>query len=277
MREATENEKRRVREYVNSQSPPQDQVTFLQKVGARKVGGITHHLFDVRTESGRWWVIGDPMMNLYSQGDFQSIDVALTFHIGLCVVLAERTRKESGGAERRLLVGTWRRFESAVDAFNDAHEAEAFQAVGIVCRETLLTLVREESKSFALAAGEERPKRDAFKAWSAILLKSIPHDEIRSYMTTVANKTWDLVVWLQHCADATQADAEIALDATRNFITSYATIRLAADRGLPEKCPRCGSYVLEDASHEGDSGWVTAKQCVACGWHSEAELPTTGE
>jgi hypothetical protein len=61
MSEATDNELRRVRGYVNSQSPPDDQVTFAQKIGRRKVIGRMHDLYDVRTDKGRGWVIGDPM------------------------------------------------------------------------------------------------------------------------------------------------------------------------------------------------------------------------
>jgi hypothetical protein len=36
---------------------------------------------DLHAESGRWWIVTKPT-NLYSQADFKSRDVVLTFHVG---------------------------------------------------------------------------------------------------------------------------------------------------------------------------------------------------
>src|SRR5437879_4700333 len=94
--EMSEQEERAIRQYVESQTPRarKDPVTLVQKVGRRRVAGRTHDLYDVWTKkSGRWWVITN-MTNLYSQADFNSIDEAFTYHLGLCLVLSERYRVE---------------------------------------------------------------------------------------------------------------------------------------------------------------------------------------
>ena len=268
MSEATDNELRRVRDYVNSQPPPDDEVTFVQKIGRRKVIGRMHNLYDVRTEMGRWWVIGDPL-NLYSQDDFQNVTVALTFHLGLSVMLIERSRKHPGKPTHPYVAGAWRRYKRAVDAFNDADEAEAFQAVGLGCRDVLLALVRDEAKRVTLPNGQTPPKRGDFKGWCGLLLRGIADDRVRGYFTSLADNTWDLTVRLQHDSDATSWDADLVLDATSHFLATYTSLRINDTGERPWRCPRCGSYRYEDASRmaEDESGWITQAACAACGWH----------
>jgi hypothetical protein len=171
VRPATANEERHIREYVNSQSRD-DEVTLVQKIGTRKVLGRAHDLYDVRTKRGRWWVISDPT-NLYSQDDFPQIEMALTFHLGVSTMLADKGRRERGEAMPKRLVGAFRRFESAVDAYNDADEAEAFQGVAIRCREALLALVRDEAKVVTLPTAEARPQVANFKAWARLLVREL--------------------------------------------------------------------------------------------------------
>jgi hypothetical protein len=271
VREPTAHEERRVREYVNSQSPPDDQVTLFQKIGTRKVLGRSHHLYDIRTVHGRWWVISDPLMNLYSQDDFHRLEMVLTYHIGVCAMLAERGRKEWGKPERGLDAGVWRRFERAVDAFNDADEAEAFQSVGVICREALLALVRAEAKRVILPADEAAPKVADFKSWSRLLFRTIEADRLRSYMTTLAESTWDLTVWLQHYTDAGTNDVEVVLHATGHFIGVYAQLLVANNEAT--RCPSCGSYRLESASNHAADGvtWIEKTACAACGWESGSD------
>jgi hypothetical protein len=187
MKDMSSHEERTVRDYVNSQAPPEDQVTFVQKLGTRKVVGRTHALFDVRTERGRWWVITEPT-NLYSQEDFRSIEVALTYHLGIEVMLAERGRKEFRRPQPGQIAGAWRRFERAVDAYNDADEAEAFQAVGVHCREALLALAREEARTVPRSTAGEFPKGADFKGWTRLLFSSIHHERARAYLVSAARQ-----------------------------------------------------------------------------------------
>lgn len=93
MADLAEHEERAIRDYVNSQSPGDDQAGLVQRVHARRVLTRTHEIFDVHCEKTRWWVITDPT-NLYLQTDFPQAEQALIFHIGLGAVLAERSRAD---------------------------------------------------------------------------------------------------------------------------------------------------------------------------------------
>lgn len=275
MREMTKNEERYIREYVNSQSPAGDQVTLVQKIGTRKVLGRVHDLYDVRTERGRWWVITD-LTNLYSQDDFMVIDMALTYHLGLDAMLAERGRKERGEKLPRRLTGAWRRFERAVDAYNDADEAEAFQGVGVMCREALLAFVRDEANHVTLAAAERRPKTGSFKEWVPILVRGLAsHEKVREAVNPLGTHAWDYVVWLQHYTDAEPLHAEIALDLTAEFIGVYGRLVPRDDDQPTKRCPACASYRLEDASFlSDDKEWIVVTACAACGWESDRATAT---
>lgn len=91
MLKATEEEIEKVREYFEWQAPDLE-VTFMQKVYSEGVLNTRHDVWDIHTNKDRWWVITGGT-NLYSQEQFPSMDLALTFHIGL--ILASRVRKNN--------------------------------------------------------------------------------------------------------------------------------------------------------------------------------------
>src|SRR3984957_8924997 len=80
-----------VTRYYLSQSPGSE-VTFLQKVYSEAVLGHRHDVWDVHASDGRWWVITNPS-NLYSQTQFPSMDLAVTFHMGLCLRIPRTQRQ----------------------------------------------------------------------------------------------------------------------------------------------------------------------------------------
>jgi hypothetical protein len=57
--------------------------------------------------------------------------------------LMERSRTDLDEDAHGHVDVSWRKYEQAVDAFRLADEAEAFQAIGIHCREALIALGRE--------------------------------------------------------------------------------------------------------------------------------------
>src|ERR1700732_2735170 len=65
VRPEVEHEERHVREYMESQAPD-ERVIHLEKVASERVFDRKHDVWDVHTNSGRWWVITGPT-NLYSQ------------------------------------------------------------------------------------------------------------------------------------------------------------------------------------------------------------------
>ncbi len=279
MPDLPEHEERRVRDYVNSQSPPNDQATLVQKVGSKRILGRVYEMYDVYCEDSRWWVISDPM-NLYDQEAFPESEQALIFHLGLSAFLAQRSRTDLPEEREDHVLGPWRRFEQAVDAMNAATEAEDFQAIGIKCREALLALVHDHAADEWVGEIAAPPKKSDFKGWGDIFAEKLADGRVRAYVKALVEKTWDLAVWLQHYADATPADAEIVLDATSHLLGTLGMLLHRRESGPPERCPRCGSYALDEDNQvveEPESGFLTSTACRSCEWHSEPVFTSFGE
>src|ERR1035441_4057273 len=80
---------------------------------------------------------------------------------------------------------TLRRLQQAREALHGAAEAEDYQAIGMRCRESLLTLVRE-CADIGRVAEENRPKTGDFLAWIELVAnESLPGprvDRLRGYV-----------------------------------------------------------------------------------------------
>jgi hypothetical protein len=270
----TEQEEREIRQYVESQTSDQENgVHLVQRVGKRRIAGYTHDLYDVWMSKGdRWWVITG-MTNLYAQEDFHDLDQVFTFHLGLCALLREKFRIEPDEESAEHIGRAWRRYAKAVDAMSEAEEAEDFQAVGIRCREALLALIRDHATAPWLAGAASPPKVGDFGGWAELHAQALASGRMRSYLRDLANRTWDIAVWLQHYADATELDAEIALEATAHFLRMFALAVRRYQQGSLRRCPSCDSYRLapdgDVEAHDGVLGYASQDVCLACGWTSE--------
>lgn len=269
MANLAEHEERAVRDYVNSQSPADDQAGLVQRVHARRILGRVHEVFDVHCEKTRWWVITDPT-NLYLQTDFPEAEQALIFHIGLGAVMAERSRGELEDADEQHVTAPWRRYRDALDVMNEAGEAEDFQSVGIKCRDALIALGKLYQDAEWVGEVPQPPKVADFKGWGAIYAERLSRDRVRNYVKAIVEKTWDLTVALQHNSNATPFDADLALEATAHVIATLARLVSHHLSGDPERCPKCESYRIdEDIEHDPErAGFDASSVCAACGWRS---------
>ncbi|WP_157103904.1 hypothetical protein [Nocardia harenae] len=271
-------EERGIRDYVNGQSQ-EDEVALVQKVGARRILGRSHDLYDVHCKESRWWVITDPT-NLYSQKDFPEIEQALIFHLGLGLFLAERSRAELNETEEEHVSPPWRRFRQALEAMDSASESEDFQSVGIKCRDALIALARLHAGSDWLGEIVDAPKAADFKGWANIFAERLTSESrVRSYVKTLADKTWDLAVWLQHYSNATPNDADLVLNSTSHLISTFGTLIHRRTAGEPERCPRCESYRLEEdiVTDMEKGGFFESTVCAMCDWRSESEFVSFAE
>lgn len=64
-------------------------VQHVEQVESENVIGTLYEVWDCATSTGRWWVVTPPS-NLYTQDDFRSADVVLTFHVWLTARLLSR-------------------------------------------------------------------------------------------------------------------------------------------------------------------------------------------
>src|SRR5680860_354531 len=279
MPELPEHEARYIRDYVNTQSPGDDPAGLVQKVGSRRIMGRVHEMYDVHCEQSRWWVITDPT-NLYSQDDFPEVEQALIFHLGLGILMAERSRAELREADEERVSGSWRRFKQALAGMDDAGEAEDFQAIGIKCRDSLLAAVRDHMSAEWVGDIEDPPKASDFKAWGGIFAERLAEGRVRAYLKGLVERTWDLSVWLQHNSNATPDDAELVLDATGHLLSALGRLIHRRDHGEPDRCPRCGSYRLDEdveVVDEPEPGLLDSTICGACGWQSEQEYTSIAD
>lgn len=261
---------------VNKGSETQYKVLHLERIKSEVVFGTEHIVWDVYTdEPGRWWVITGPT-NLYSQQAFPSLDYTLSFHVGVMARIAARDAKRAPPSRKDRLRSTWRRWETATEALDFARESEDFQAVGMRCRETLVTLVKVLQKDIELPDGTERPKAADFVNWFLHIAQHFArgsrNEHVRSYLKATSRETWQLVNWLTHTSKASLHEAHLALDATSNLLGMTSLVVIQAESEAPRTCPACNSYRIV-AIYKPDLGrdppYVSL--CESCGWNNQDE------
>lgn len=246
MSRRTEAEERHLREYMASQAGD-EVITHLEKFASRRVGADRFDVWDVWTDQARWWVI-TPMTNLYLQADFQSSDIALTFHIGVVHTLNARREGPMSQRDRDRGPAAWRKWEQASEALENAEEAEDFQAVGMRLREGLITFVRGIASDDCVPPGEERPQAANVDGWMALIANRVAagssNAEVRRHLKSFSRTTWQLVNWLTHAQNATRGRAMIAVTACDHLAAAYVAAVGEYERGDQPRCPSCGSYLL---------------------------------
>ncbi len=260
---ATKRQTEAVRSYVEREA--HEQVVHLEKAASKLVGPVRHDIWDVHCTDSRWWVITEPT-NLYSQADFKSRDVALTFHIGLSIRMSylHDRRIPEQIPEADLLRGTWRRWEQAFEPYESGDEAENFQAVGVRLRECLISFIIETANDDLVPVGEVPPQGANFREWSELLANTMaagkPNEHLRSYLKKLSVETWEYVNWLTHAKNAIRPDADIGLKAVEHLLMVFTLARVRL-RYPGTRCPQCQSYRLV--------GGV----CEHCGWTDPDYVP----
>jgi hypothetical protein len=267
-----ENEADRISGYIQSQcAKDKERVTYLEKVMTEPVFGTRYDCWRVRTNKERYWVITNPT-NLYSQKLFPSLDYTLSFHIGL---MARVQARRKGTRDDRLadrLASAFRRWEQAAEALDRSEESEEIQAVGMRCRECLVTLARSIANSAMVPKGREIPKAGDFLHWSELIADTIAsgssNQEVRGYLKNIARTTWQVVSWLTHASNAVAHDGTIALNATYEVLNSFGTVLIRSERKTLDRCPHCESLRV-GTIYKPDANSDDAV-CESCGWSTSS-------
>jgi hypothetical protein len=253
---ATASERDEVLAYFEAQAGD-DPVVHLEKVAVERVGVLVHDIWDVHCQESRCWAVTNPL-NLYSQEDFKSRDVVLTFHIGLTARVASREQVPITDAAAALLPNAWRLWEQAVEAMTTSREAEDFQTVGVRLRECLVTYAVEIADDDLVPEGTEAPKGANVVGWTNLLVQRLAtgssSQQLHSYVTKLVRETWDYVNKLTHAKNAGSYDAEIGAAAVSHFLSTITAVRMRWAAGDRQRCATCGSYR------------VAAGTCLRCGW-----------
>jgi hypothetical protein len=144
----------------------------LQKVYTENVLNHQHQVWDVHTNVDRWWVITNPT-NLYSQQQFPNMDLAVTFHVGLCLRIPRSEKQKLSELPIEPLAERYRYMSEASDALAHAQEVADYQAIGVRCREALLAFTKAAQTVMPWTDDKAtKPKRADFKAGSITFARS---------------------------------------------------------------------------------------------------------
>ena len=274
MLSATQKEIERVTEYMRSQAPDLN-VEFVQKVYSENVLHVQHDVWDVHTDVDRWWVITAPM-NLYSQEQFPNMDLALTFHVGLCLRIPRSERQKLSDIPAEPFAACLRGLQEASEALAQAEEVADYQSIGVRCREALLAFVNIAQTVMPWTGPGEPPKNADLKAWADHIcsgaLSGDSHKHRRHLFKTLLESAWEFTNWLTHTKSSHWHDAEAGLTVTENAIGLCISVVIRHLRGVPEQCPACGSQRLSpERGHRSDLPEVEWERptCDKCGWAGE--------
>lgn len=271
MLKATVRERQHVVDYMAGETPD-EALTLAQKVHSEQLHGVRHDIWDVHTVRDRWWVITNPT-NMYRQDQFPNMDLALTFHVGLCLRMPRSERRDLADLRVEPLADCWRALEQASEALQHAEEVEDYQAIGMRCREALVSFVHAAQEVVPLPEAVERPKGSDFVAWSGHIvagtLGGASQKERRALITSSTKATWAFCNWLTHTRSAHLHDAEAAVASTELLLSLLTTALIRHVRGVPERCPSCRSERL--SPERGTNSRRPGKEyerpvCDKCGW-----------
>ena len=96
------------------------------------------------------------------------MDLAVTFHIGLCLRMP-RAERQKPGRNIVLFGAIFTRLREASDALGQAQNVADYQAIGMRSREALLAFVGAAQDVGDWGAKETLPKRGDFRAWSELI------------------------------------------------------------------------------------------------------------
>lgn len=271
MLDATTQERQLIVTYIASQAPD-ERVELVQKVYSERVHSVVHDIWDVHTDVERWWVITQPT-NMYSQEQFPNMDLALTFHVGLCLRIPRADRESLADLRVEPLLACWRALQGAQDALGSAKELEDSQAIGVRCREALLSLIHSVQDALPSATALSDLKRSDFLGWADVVtdvvLAGSSQKARRVLVKASAKAAWDFANWLTHTRSAHFHDAEAAISATEQVLGLFTTACVRHLRGVPDACPSCGSQRLgPQRAVDPDSPATVYERpaCQVCSW-----------
>ena len=231
-----------IAQYVEGQARDEE-VKHVEKIKEEIVAGEKYVIWDVTTDKDRWWVITN-LTNLYSRRHFPSLDYTLSFHVGLMMRL--RSRPEGAdSSDPTPFDEVFRRQEQAKHRHDRAVEAEDFQAVGMELRECLISLIAAMRRAASITSDVEHAQDSNFLAWSSVLMDMLcpggSNKELRQYLKNTAKENWQLVNWLTHDRNASEATSSIAIHGCDTVVGHFIQVLHRSKTEEVKECPLCKS------------------------------------
>lgn len=259
--------------YVEIEAPDEN-VEHVEKIKREVVLGDIYDIWEVITDKDRWWVITN-LTNLYSQKHFPSLDYTLSFHIDLMMRL--RSRNDSvDGDEPSPFDEVIRRGEQASAKHDNAIEVEDYQAVGMLLRESLVSLISAMRRRIDISVDIDRPQDSNFIGWTEVFANQIcvgrENKDLRKHLKNIAKETWQLVNWLTHARHANKTASSIAIHSCQTVIGHFIQIIQRERTDKTDECPVCKSRDVRthfDISIQPDGDYYMS--CGVCDWTNHPE------
>jgi hypothetical protein len=103
----------------------------------------------------------------YSQDQFPNMDLAVTFHMGLCLRIPRTQRQRKADRNIWPFAEVFTKLREASDALSQAENVADYQAIGMRGREALLSFVGA-AQDVGEWPSENAPERANFRAWSEL-------------------------------------------------------------------------------------------------------------
>jgi len=260
---------RDIANYVEGQAPDEI-VQHVERIKKEIVLGDVYEIWDVTTDKDRWWVITN-LTNLYSQKHFPTLDYTISFHIGLMMRLRSRPDRIDS-SDPTPFDEVFRRMDQADARHDAAVEAEDFQAVGMLLREALVSLMGAVRRLSEIPQEAERPQDANFIAWIELLMNHLcgggSNKELRQHLKNLAKEAWQLSNWLTHTKSASRTASSIAIHTCQTVVGHLMQILKREEQDKSDQCPICKSRDIRkhydiDIAPDGDS----YLSCGVCDWN----------
>ena len=164
-----------------------------------------------------------------------------------------------------------RRLEQARSKHDSAVEVEDFQAVGMLLRESLISLVATLRRRSELPADADRPQDANFNGWTEVLMNHLcaggSNKELRQHLKNIAKEAWQLVSWLTHTRSANKTASSIAIHSGETVVGHFIQILERERSDKTDQCPVCRSKNVRthfDIAIPPDGDYYIS--CGVCDW-----------
>ena len=237
--------------------------------------GTDVNVWNVKTEAEAYWIVEgeEAPMNLYTQGaNYLSADEAYSYHMGITQRLNTDYRNsfkhiiDEIPLDIQQLKSINRKLNMAAEKLSANLEPEEFQAIGLICRESLIDLGKELSKRNPEIIKNKDIKASDFKSIANEFINLyIPEEnnsELRNYSRKIVDIAWSYNSTIVHSPNKTYPDVKIALLFTSALVSLFENLFLkfiGFDHELA--CSECGSKNIEFIEGENE---ILIAVCNSC-------------
>jgi hypothetical protein len=237
--------------------------------------GTEVNVWNVKTKGEAYWIVEgeEAPMNLYTQNaNYLSADEAYSYHMGITQRLSTDYKNnfkhiiDEIPLDIKQLKSINRKLNMAAEKLSVDLEPEEFQAIGLICRESLIDLGKELSKRNPEIIKDKSIKASDFKSianeFINLYIPEETNSDLRNYSRKIVDIAWSYNSAIVHSQNKTYPDVKIALLFTSALVSLFENLFLkfiGFDNELA--CSECGSKNIELIEGENETLIAVCKLC----------------